>query len=238
MSAEPAGSRRRLWTEVLRPRGPRTDLPVAVLTTALGLGLAASVHIGHGPTGLAAARSDDLVALLADLEGRSARLSAEISDLRDTAQALTDSAGAGVALAQARQRAADLGILAGTIGAQGPGITLEIFDPGHAVNADVLLDAIEELRGAGAEAIELSGVRVVTETSVVDAPGGISVSGRLVSAPYRLRAIGDPATLQKALEIPGGVTDAVAGAGNGASAHISQQAQLQITSLRPTEPAR
>ena len=48
-------------------------------------------------------------------------------------------------------------ILAGTAAASGPGIDLQITDPQHQVAADVLLDTLEELRDAGAEAIQITG---------------------------------------------------------------------------------
>ena len=225
-----------LWRSLLAPRGWRTDIPLAVLTAALGLGFVVSVHAQRGPAGLAAARQDDLVRILADLGSRSDRLQQEIGTLRDTAQRLVDSEGSGVALEQARQRTADLGILAGTVAAHGAGITVQIADPGNAVSADVLLDAVEELRDAGAEAIAVSdggtSVRVVTSTSLQDGAGGVLVDRIQLHPPYVITAIGDPPTLEKALQIPGGVTDAVAAAGNGAGAGIVQQPDVRITALR------
>ena len=57
--------------------------------------------------------------------------------------------------------------------ATGPGIELTISDPNGKVGPDVLLDALQELRDAGAEAVEISSldgpaVRVVASTSFVD----------------------------------------------------------------------
>jgi uncharacterized protein YlxW (UPF0749 family) len=79
------------------------------------------------------------------------------------------------------------------------------------VTATTLLGAVEELRNAGAEAMQIGDVRVVASTSFADDPnhGGVQVDRELVRPPYRLLVIGDPATLAPALEIPGGVLDAV-----------------------------
>jgi len=236
------GRARWLWQTLLAPRGWRTDLPVALLTAALGLGLVISVQAQRGPAGLAVARQDDLVRILADLSTRGDRLQQEIASLRSTQQRLNSSAGSGVALEQAEARTADLGILAGTIGAHGPGVTVQVADPAAVLTASVLVDAVEELRDAGAEAISIGDdhgatVRVVTSTSLQDATGEIVADGTHLRAPYVLTAIGDAATLQKALEIPGGVTDAVAAAGNGSRASISPHADVQITALRsPSTP--
>ena len=81
-----------------------------------------------------------------------------------------------------------------------------------------LLDAMEELRNAGAEAMQVEGagesgttaaVRVVASTSFVDDKDGVAVDGTRLSSPYRFVVIGDPATRAGALAIPGGVADSV-----------------------------
>src|SRR5204862_247268 len=89
------------------------------------------------------------------------------------------------ALREARDRARTLGILTGTLPARGPGIVLTVVDPQGTVGADVLLDAVEELRDAGAEALQLSGVCVVAQTPIVDDPaGGEGESTKSVSEVY------------------------------------------------------
>jgi uncharacterized protein YlxW (UPF0749 family) len=102
----------------------------------------------------------------------------------------------------------------------------------------VLLDAIEELRDAGAEALQLSGVRVVASTAVVDdAGGGIDVGGRRITAPYRLAVIGDPRTLADALRIPGGVLATIA-AQPGATGTVTTSPQLTLTALQVVHAPR
>jgi uncharacterized protein YlxW (UPF0749 family) len=231
---QPAGGRRlvgRLWSDVLAPRGWRTDVPVAVLALLLGLGFAITLRTERASNGLAAARPADLVAILADLSTRNEQLQRGIAQLQEQAHEL-ESGDPGVALQTAREREQQLAILAGTVGAQGPGVVVTITDPQGSVQPDVLVDAIEELRDAGAEAIDLSGVRIVTQSYVVagDA-GGLDVDGTAVRTPYVLTAIGDPQTLAEALAIPGGVVDAVAGSG-GAHAAVEQRSEVRITSLR------
>ena len=73
--------------------------------------------------------------------------------------------------------------------ASGPGITLEISDPQGQVTAAVLLDTLQELRDAGAEAMQIDSVRVVASTSFVDGTGG--VRGRRDAAPAALHVHGD-----------------------------------------------
>ena len=61
-----------------------------------------------------------------------------------------------------------LGILAGTVAAEGPGIVVTIDGVDDAA---LLLDTVQELRDAGAEAIQLGDVRVVASTYFTQAPG-------------------------------------------------------------------
>src|SRR5664280_1107508 len=116
-------------------------------------------------------------------------------------------------------------------GATGAGIVLTITDPQASVRSDVLLDTMEELRDAGAEAMSVSGVRVVTSTYFLDRDSGVEVDGRLLRPPYVFLVIGDPRTLAAALDIPGGVLDTVRRR-PGASAAVEQQLQVDVTALR------
>lgn len=221
----------RVWTDLLAPRGWRVDVPVFVLTLALGLGVALSVRSDQGVSGLAAARQDDLVSILADLDARNASLRQGIASLQAEERQLSAGTSAD-ALTAAEQRATELAVLAGTVAVHGPGIVATFADPQGTVTADILVDALEELRDAGVEAMDFSGVRVVASTAIVAAPGGgMLVDGTRVQQPYRLSAIGDPQTLQSALAIPGGVDDAVTTSGGGARVAVLRVADVQITSL-------
>jgi uncharacterized protein YlxW (UPF0749 family) len=202
-----------------------------LLLALLGFTLAASVHSQRSVSQLAAARPDDLVRILDDLDSRASRLRTQITDLERTKQQLAGSGSDAAALAEARKRSQDLGILAGTIAAQGPGIKVTINDPQLTVGADVFVDVIEELRDAGAETLELAGVRLGATSWVADASGGLSVDGHSVTSPYVIKAIGDPATMEKALEIPGGIVDTVQ-ARSGAAIKIERAATVTVKSLR------
>jgi uncharacterized protein YlxW (UPF0749 family) len=212
-----------------------TRLVVGCLLGVLGFVAVVQVRLQNGDSTLRSARQSDLIRILDDLNDRSDRLEGEIRDLeqrRSELQSGTDSSKA--ALAEASRRRSVLGILAGTVAAHGPGITLRIGDPQKKVDAAVLLDTLEELRDAGAEAVQINGVRVVASTALVDAePGSVRVDSQLVSAPYVLKVIGDPDTLDPALRIPGGVF-AVLGE-RGATPTVSAADQVVVDATRPTE---
>ena len=224
-----AGRRRVLrWS-----RSPAAVL-VGVLIGLLGFGLAVQVRSNTSTSGLPAARQEDLVRILDDLSSREDRLRRQIAEL-EAARARLSSAGdtSSTALQEARKRSEALGILAGTVAAQGPGVVLTITDPNHRLAAEDLLDTVEELRAAGAEAIQVGGVRIGLDSSFTAADTGIAVDGVAVTVPYTILAIGDPPTLATAMGIPGGVADTAKRAGG--EARTEQRQQVVIRALRPVK---
>jgi uncharacterized protein YlxW (UPF0749 family) len=236
----PTGDRKRLLA-ALQPRATRAQFVVALLCGLLGFALVAQVR-SHSGDGLATARQTDLVGILDSLTQRSDRLRTEIAQQQATLNKLTSGADrTKAALDDARERAKTLGILAGTAPAQGTGIALHIDQDSGEVTADMLLDAIQELRDAGAEAAQIEGapqhgesqapaVRLIASSYFVDSDGGgVMVDGVLLKAPYTLRVIGDPHTLAAAMRIPGGVLDTLRS--KNASGTVTQLDLVKITAL-------
>lgn len=237
---------------LLTPRLRRVDLAVAVLLAVLGFAAVVQVRSTQEEGVLAGARQEDLVQILDDLSNRNERLRAEISALEQARREITtgtDSSEA--ALTEARRQTQLLGVLAGTVPAEGPGLRLTITDPDGRLGPDVLLNALEELRAAGAEAVQLEGpvrlgsepapgqprVRVVAGTSFLESEqGGIEVDGQLLQAPYRFVVVGDPETMATALAIPGGVVDDVEQRGGQAVVETSEQ--VLVGALRTLEDPR
>ena len=234
---------RRLLRALVRPRLRRVEVLVALLLAVLGFAAAVQVRTAQVEGPLATARQEDLVTILDDLSNRNDRLRSEIATLNETQQRLTTGSGQSeAALAEARRRAQLLGVLAGTVPARGPGVEMTIADPEGLLTADVLLDALEELRDAGAEAVQMEGsgraaVRVVASTALVDgAQGGVVVDGVLLESPYRFVVIGDPGVISSALGIPGGVIANVES--RDAQATVERSEQLVVDALQPIEPPR
>ncbi|MFF7893437.1 DUF881 domain-containing protein [Streptomyces sp. NPDC007907] len=199
--------RQRLAQGVWPPRVTRAQLIVAVLLFGLGFGLAVQVASNSdSDSALRGARQEDLVRILDELDDRTQRLEDEKQGLEKQRDELENSSDqAEEARKQTVEKERQLGVLAGTVAAQGPGITMTIEDTKGTVEADMLLDAIQELRAAGAEAIQVNGVRVVAGTYLTDPGKGVGVDGNKINAPYRFKVIGKPQDLEPALNIPGGV---------------------------------
>uniref|UniRef100_UPI0006E18D4B DUF881 domain-containing protein n=1 Tax=Peterkaempfera griseoplana TaxID=66896 RepID=UPI0006E18D4B len=178
-------------------------------------------------------------------KGEQQRLQEEKHQLEQSlAQLETSSNQAKEAQQQTRRKEAQLGVLAGTVKATGPGITLTIRDPSGHVKADMLLDTLQELRAAGAEAIQINSVRVVADTYFTDpSSGGVQIDGKSVSQPYVFTVIGNPQDLQPALNIPGGVVQTLEK--EQATATIAEEHKITVDALiqpktpeyaRPTQP--
>ncbi|MCW2751040.1 MAG: hypothetical protein JWR83_2150 [Aeromicrobium sp.] len=219
---EPPGNRfhKPSWSQII----------VAVLIGALAFAI--TLQIRQSKTNdYSGVRGDELVELLKSLDSANERLSTQIGDLTSTRNDLLSSTKRSAeAEKQAKERAEQLSILAGTSGATGPGVTLTIDDPSKSVDAAQLLDAVQELRDAGAEAIAINGVaRVVAQTYFLDGDHSIRVSGRDLKPPFVIEAIGDSHTMAGAVRFRGGLIDRVTN--RGGTATVIEQKKITITAL-------
>ena len=126
----------------------------------------------------------------------------------------------------------------------GPGLTITIKEAANLMYYDVI-DLINELFLSGAEAVSLNGQRFTIRTQiseigkeqlrfdsqakryVTDIIYAITVNGVELSYPLQIRAIGDPATLEKGLDYPGGVLESLTSL-YGIEAQILQSESVQI----------
>lgn len=210
---------------------------ILVLLALLGFTLVEQLRTTSTDPTTSAARQEDLVRILYDLDAREDRLRQDIAALEKSQRQLrSGEQGRQVALEEAARRADELGILAGTLPARGPGLTVR-FEPGGeaAISAVRVLDAVQELRGAGAEAMQISGgdratVRIVASTFFLDGENGsLVVGGRRLTGPYTITVIGDPATMRTALKIPGGVVATVAG--DGGTVIVEDREVVEVSAL-------
>ncbi|MFI0715772.1 DUF881 domain-containing protein [Streptomyces inhibens] len=227
----PKTGRERLVASLWPPRLTRAQLIVALLLFILGLGLAIQVRSTSDSSALRGARQEDLVRILDELDNRSQRLTDEQRRLEGQKTELENSSDqAEEARKQTVEKEQQLGVLAGTVAAQGPGINLTIDDPTHSVEADKLLDTVQELRAAGAEAIQVNDVRVVANTSLSDIRGGVEIDGKRVMQPYRFKVIGKPEDLEPALNIPGGVVQTLEK--EQAKVSVTREEKIIVNALR------
>jgi uncharacterized protein YlxW (UPF0749 family) len=231
---EPASGWKRV-AQLLRPRGTRSELLTGLLCLALGFALAVQVGQSTGDQ-LSSLRQDELVRLLDEVTQRAEQLDAEVGDLEEIRDDLRSEDGRDQAARDlARQRAEQEGILSGRLPAHGPGVRIHVADGDRPLEAQVLFNLLEELRNAGAEAIQVNGMRLVTTSYFIDSGGGVVLDGVAIASPYEWTAIGNPETIDRALEIPGGALPRIREEGGEATTTVSDQVSVDAVRI-PGEP--
>jgi uncharacterized protein YlxW (UPF0749 family) len=207
---------------------------IGALTLLLGFAIAVQVRAHSSRDALSGLREEDLIGILDNQNSRADRLRQQIADLQQSLRQLQNSGDrSAAARRQALEQYRALGVLLGTLPASGPGVSVTVTDPAGRLTGEDLLDVVEELRGAGAEAIQFGSVRVTTSTYFEGSGGSVDVDGTEMSAPYRVTAIGDPKTLDTALNIPGGVAAAVRAAGGELSVREMSTVRVAVTRSLP-----
>lgn len=216
---EPIPGRRNVWV---------SRLLTGALTLVLGFAATVQIRETRDPQGLTGATQADLVEILDSQKSDEESLRQQIIDAQEAVDTLGQSGvNSGRALAEAQDRAAAIAVLNGSAPARGPGVRVTIADPDGTVPPSVLLGAVQELRGAGAEAIQLNDVRIVATSYVVGSAGNLSVDGQWLTAPYQLLAIGPADDLAAALDAAGSLVSDVSRAGGTALVQEPDLVQVQ-----------
>lgn len=230
----PRSGGQRLWAAATaRPR--RGQAIAAILLALLGYAAAVQIQLTREDNDFAGQRRQDLVELLDSLSGASDRAEQQMMALQETRNELqTSSSGQAAAIAAAQQRLTDLQILAGTVAAVGQGVTITIQDPQSSVTAASMLNGIEELRDAGAEALQVNHVvRLVQSSYIAGTPGMLRIDGQALRAPYVIEAIGSAHTLSEAVGFPGGLADEISSLGG--TVTVEEEDLVEVGALHPVE---
>ena len=228
---------RRTLRDWLRPDLSQTV--IAILLAAFSFAVVTQIRARDQVDSYSTLRQSDLVGMLDGLNQESDRLQSELDSLkRSQAELESGQDSEAMAKVQAEDRLTSLGILAGTVPARGPGITLTITDPQGKIKPGTLLDAVEEMRDAGAEAIQINGtIRIVASSWISSGPSGIVIDGQAVSTPITMEVIGDPHSLEEAARFRGGLVSQITDTRVGGHVSIARSDDLTITSLhRQQEP--
>ncbi|GAA2520554.1 DUF881 domain-containing protein [Rarobacter incanus] len=231
----PAGHRapsRRLL-RILAPRFTRAQLLAALLSAVVGFAVVVQVNQTQSD-GLSSLRQADLVRLLDEVTQRGQTLDTERQELQAQVNRLQESSSADQAARDAaRQAQLTQQVLSGEIPVQGEGITVTVTGT---VSVATMVSVLQELRNAGAEAISVNDVRIIVSSGVTLSGTSLAIDGQVLEQPYVWRAIGDPSTLQPALEIPGGALASLRN--GGAKATVTQSDDLQIAAIAdPPDPS-
>lgn len=193
------------------------QISLTIIFLILGFLVAVQFRLQQAKDRLYIARSEILAQWYKEADAERRALQKEIAALREelarTAREEKVLAGLTEELDEARR-------VAGMTEVTGPGVIVTLSDsvrelkPGenpemYLIHDEDLLRVINELFAAGAEAISINGQRYVATTEIRCAGPTASVNRVRIGTPFVIKAIGDPATLESALRIRGGVVEAL-----------------------------
>lgn len=204
-----------------------------MLLAVLGFAFVVQVKDYRADATYAGLREGQLIEILDGLTGTAERARREADRLEARRDELrSENTAREAALEEATQRARTLNIVAGLVPVSGPGVRVTIEETSGRVSVGALLDTIQELRTAGAEAMEFNNRhRLGARSSFENAVGGIELDGRLLEPPYVLEVIGDPHALTAALTFRFGPIETLEGR-DGATVTVDEPDTIEITSVR------
>ncbi|WP_210503723.1 DUF881 domain-containing protein [Nocardioides xinjiangensis] len=223
--------RERLRVALTKPT--RRQAVVAVLLAVLGFAFVVQVRDTQANDTYEGLREGELIEVLDGLTGTAERARREVDRLEARRDELQDENQArAAALDEAEQRVRTLNIIAGLVPVTGPGLRVTITESTSRVSVGSLLDTVQELRTAGAEAMEFNdSIRLGADSSFENAVGGIELDDQLLEPPYVLDVIGDPHVLRTALTFSTGPIETLETL-DGATVTVEELEQVEITSVR------
>jgi uncharacterized protein YlxW (UPF0749 family) len=230
MPEDPSPGRDRLRRALMRPSWRQAV--VAVLLAVLGFAFVVQVRDTKANDTYAGLRESDLIQVLDGLTGTAERARREVDRLEGRRDELRDENQArAAALDEAEQRVKTLNIIAGLVPVSGPGLRVTITESDTRVSVGSLLDTVQELRTAGAEAMEFNNsIRLGADSSFEDAVGGIELDDQVLESPYVLEVIGDPHILRTALTFSTGPVETLESL-DGANVTIEDVESVEIMSV-------
>ena len=232
---DPEPGRQRLRRALVRPG--RGQVVVGVLLAALGFAFVAQVRDTRADDPYTGLRESELIQVFEGLTGTADRARREVERLELRRDELQDETSArSAALDEAEGRLRTLNIVAGLVPVSGPGLRITITETDGRVSVGSLLDTVQELRTAGAEAMEFNDTyRLAAQSSFENAVGGIELEGKLLEPPYVLDVIGDQHVLRTALAFSSGPIETLETL-DGATVQVEELDSVEIESVR--EPVR
>jgi uncharacterized protein YlxW (UPF0749 family) len=209
-----------------------SQLTIAVVALVLGLLVVVQLRSQAESSGLAQLSSQDLTVLVANLNARNDQLRREGSSLeRELATLTANEARGDVSVDEITADLQRVRAYAGLEPVGGPGVTISIRGP---IDGPGVEELINELRNAGAEAIAVAGVRIVTGVVVTGVPGQAQVDGARLGDVFDLAAIGAPDKLTGSLTRSGGVIAQLAATQPDVAAVVTPVDRLELAATTRT----
>ena len=211
-------------------RRMRNQLTIAAVSFVLGLLVVTQLRAQASGSGLGGMSSQDLTVFVANLNAGIDERRQEIAALeRDLATLAANQDRGIVSLGQVRDELSSIRAYAGLEAVVGPGVTVSVAGP---IDGPTLEGLINELRGAGAEAIAIDGIRIVAGSAVTGGPGEVEVEDSRLDDPFEVSAIGGAETLTGSLTRSGGIVAQVAATSPDVTLTVTPVERLQLPATK------
>jgi uncharacterized protein YlxW (UPF0749 family) len=204
------------------------NVSMTMICILLGIMLAVqykSINYNQSMASFDNKRVDELKDELIKLNEQKSSLQDKLKELEKDNQTYANAkAGDSAAAQQIKDDLNKAKIFAGLLDVKGKGIVVTLDNNAfiHVEDYDVL-NVVNELRAAGAQAISVNDERVVAMTEIREAGQYIMINGKQFEAPFIIKAISDPDDLERSLTLIGGVVE------------ILEDAQLNVSIKKADE---
>ena len=188
------------------------SIAMTIVCILLGIMLALqykSINANQSLASFENKRMDDLKTELIKLQSQKYSLQEKLLELENENQTYAKvKAGDSEAAQQIQDNLNKARIFAGLESVKGKGIIVTLDNNAfiHVYDYDIL-NVVNELRAAGAQAISVNDERIVAMTEIREAGQYIMINGRQFNAPFIIKAISDPDNLERSLTLIGGVVE-------------------------------
>ncbi len=187
-------------------------ISITMVCILLGVMLAwqfRSINYNQSMNALQYKRLDELKDDLIKLQQQKTELQERLKELEKENQTYeTVQAGDSAAAQQIKDSLAKARMFAGLVDVKGKGIVVTLDNNEYIPVEDIdILNIVNELRASGAQAIAVNDERIVAMSEIRAAGRYIMVNGSQLTPPYTIKAISDPANLDRSLRLLGGVLE-------------------------------
>ena len=178
-------------------------------------------------------RAEDLTQRLMQVEKERSDLENQVRDLRqNSANGVTTKDLENVKMGAGVVPLEGAGIII-TVNDTKPTTSLNNKNPNlYQIKDEDILKILNELRAAGTEAIAINNQRLIASSETRTAGPFLSVNNKNLGAPFEIKAIGDPSTLENALKVKGGIVETLQFWG--IQVAVKQQEIVQIPAFKGT----
>lgn len=250
----PGGNEKKQKKETQRPRGVKMAISLTVVAFLFGALLAVQLRAAQT---LRANRVDQAQSYEAETAKLKATQELLTQDARNRASlqiklaGLQDKLKSGAAISAQQlnslnQQIKKLQVAAGLATVSGKGIVIKLSDNPNAAQNSVgaflpglvhdydVLQVVNELRAAKADAIAVNKTRITGYTPIRCVGPVIYVNWEPAAAPFVIQAIGDPQVLSSAMKMPGGILENLSNQGLGVKVWSSDSLTLAASAGLPT----